>query len=123
MQNTEASVPVSVALKVIVPGGEPFSVIMTQSPWPKQPALAWRAQKLPKPSAVAVGVSVLSGVRSTLIGPRCAPSQQFPPPTVQGQLQAEGVRQQFPRPGPGPGRAPRHSAVGGPTPPVAQSRV
>src|SRR5262245_7541085 len=123
MQNTEASVPVSVMPVWLVPGGEPFSVIMTQPGWPKQPGLAWPLQKRPNTSAVAVGVSVVSGVRSTPIGPRCEPSQQFPPAIVHGQLQLEGWRQQFLNPVPGPGRAPGHGEATVPTPPVGQSRV
>jgi hypothetical protein len=65
--------------------------------------------------SVSLAEPVVSGERLTPIGPTCVPSQQFPPPTVQGQLLAG-----HPLGVPGP---PGHGWATVPAPPVGQSRV
>jgi hypothetical protein len=68
---------------------------------------------------LALAPVVPSGERVTAIGPTCEPSQQLPPPFVQGQLQELAGEQQFPF----PADPPAHGAATVPTPPVGQSRV
>jgi len=86
---------------------------VVQAELPKQPACAWLVQKMP-PALLALAPVVPSGERVTAIGPTCEPSQQLPPPFVQGQASAA----QPPLPGP-----PGQGVAGLPTPPVGQSRV
>jgi hypothetical protein len=112
MQNTEASVALAGVPTVTGPASTPFSVIVTQVVLPKQPA-CWPVQKMPF-AAVTLRVPVSSGERLMPITPTCEPSQQLPPPGVQGQALAA----QPPFPGP-----PGHGVATEPTPPVGQSRV
>src|SRR5262245_20617181 len=83
MQNTEASVAFDVTFVRSVPPDEPVSLIVRQAALPKQPACAWLVQKTPL-ALVALAPVVPSGERVTEIAPTCEPSQQFPPPAVQG---------------------------------------
>jgi hypothetical protein len=113
MQNTEASVASAGTPVKIGPAATPRSVIVRQdSPNAptKQPANLWPGQKRP-PGSVALAVAVVSGERSMGITPVCTPSQQKPPPGVQGQLQVAGVGQQFSVPVPT-----GHGVAGVPTP-------
>jgi len=116
LQNTEASVAFAGTFVRTVPAGAPVSVIVRQAVLPKQPACVavWPGQKRP-PGSVSLAVAVVSGERVTEIGPTNEPSQQLPPPGVQGQLSAG-----HPLGVPGP---PGHGEAGEPTPPVGQSRV
>src|SRR5262245_43845224 len=118
MQNTEASVAFAGVLKKSVPPDEPVSLIVRQAALPKQPACAWLVQKMPL-ALLALAPVVPSGERVTEIAPTCEPSQQLPPPAVQGQLQEEAGEQQFPLPACAAG----HGVATVPTPPVGQSRV
>src|SRR5262245_17533029 len=89
MQNTEASVALAGTFVRSCPAGEPFSLIWRQAVLPKQPAWippSWPVQNRPTELVVLAG-PVVSGERVTKIGPTCPPSQQAPPPAVQGQLQ------------------------------------
>src|SRR5262245_23420486 len=88
MQNTEASVAFAGMLVLMGPAAAPFSLIVRQAGLPKQPGFvaSWPGQNWPV-AFVALAVPVVSGERLTPIGPTCAPSQQLPPVTVQGQLQ------------------------------------
>src|SRR5262249_51341487 len=117
MQNTEASVPVAGVPGLTGPAGVPLSLIVRQAVLPKQPTCAavWPGQKRP-PGSVLLAVPVVSGERLTAITPTCAPSQQLPPPAVQGQL-VVGLGVHAGLPGGG------HGVVASPTPPVGQSRV
>src|SRR5215831_1763912 len=113
MQNTEASVAGAGVPVVTAPAGTPFSVMVRHAVLPKQPTVCWLVQNAPV-AFVSLAVPVVSGVRLTEITPTCEPSQQLPPPAVQGQASAA----QPPLPGP-----PGHGVAGLPTPPVGQSRV
>ena len=86
MQNTEASVALAGTFVTSVPPDEPVSLIVRQAELPKQPAWTWLVQKMPL-ALVALAPVVPSGERSMGITLRCKPSQQLPPPVVQGQLQ------------------------------------
>jgi len=89
MQNTEASVAFAGTFVKSIPAGEPVSLIVRQAVLPKQPAwvpASWPVQNRPTELVVLAG-PVVSGERLTPIGPTCPPSQQAPPPAVQGQLQ------------------------------------
>src|SRR5262249_14595086 len=114
MQNTEASVADAGVPVLTGPAGVPLSLIVRQAVLPEQPTCPaiWRVQKRP-PGSVLLAVPVVSGERLTAITPTCAPSQQLPPPAVQGQALAAHAG----LPGGGQG------VVASPTPPVGQSRV
>src|SRR5215475_7187437 len=112
-QNTEASVAFDGTFLRSVPPDEPVSLIVRQAVLPKQPAPVWPVQKMPL-ALLALAPVVPSGERVTEITPTCEPSQQLPPPAVQGQALAA----QPPLPGP-----PGHGVATLPTPPVGQSRV
>src|SRR5215831_5800142 len=94
-QNTEASVAFAGVFVRSGPPGEPVSLIVRQAALPKQPAPVWPVQKMPL-ALVLLGAPVSSGLRVTEIAPTCEPSQQLPPPAVQGQALAA----QPPLPGP-----------------------
>src|SRR5215468_11373480 len=97
MQNTEASVALAGTFVTSVPPDEPVSLIVRQAELPKQPAVVWPVQKMPL-ALLALAPVVPSGERVTEITPTCEPSQQLPPPAVQGQLQELAGLQQFPFP-------------------------
>jgi hypothetical protein len=89
MQNVAASVAFFWTFVRTCPAGEPVSLIVRQAVLPKQPAWgppSWPVQNRPVELVVLAG-PVVSGARVTPIGPTCPPSQQAPPPAVQGQLQ------------------------------------
>jgi hypothetical protein len=74
---------------VTAPAATPVSVMVRQAVLPKQPTwvpVPWPVQNRPTELVVLAG-PVVSGERVTPIGPTCPPSQQAPPPAVQGQLQ------------------------------------
>src|SRR5262249_19636410 len=78
MQNTEASVADAGVPTVIGPvAGLPFSVIVRHVGCPKQPGVPgvppWPGQILPS-GALFDAAPVVSGERSTLMGPTCVPS-------------------------------------------------
>jgi hypothetical protein len=117
MQNVEASVAFFWTFVRTCPAGEPASLIVRQVVLPKQPwwgPVPWPGQNRPVELVVLAG-PVVSGERLIAIAPTCAPSQQAPPPGVQGQLLAG-----HPLGVPGP---PGHGVATEPTPPVGQSRV
>src|SRR5262249_32595054 len=71
------------------PPAEPFSLFVRQVVLPKQPTwvpVPWPVQNRPTELVVLAG-PVVSGERLTPIAPTCPPSQQAPPPALQGQLQ------------------------------------
>src|SRR5262245_546537 len=87
MQNTEASVALAGVPVVTAPAATPDSVMVRQAVLPKQPTwVPWPVQNRPVELVVLAG-PVVSGESVTSIAPTCPPSQQAPPPAVQGQLQ------------------------------------
>src|SRR5262249_12014466 len=89
MQNTEPSVAAAGTFVRTCPAAEPFSLIWRQVVLPKQPTwvpVPWPVQNRPAELAVLGGRGV-SGERVTPSAPTCPPSQQAPPPAVQGQSQ------------------------------------
>src|SRR5262245_37427447 len=107
MQNTEASVASAGTFVKTVPAGEPVSVIVRQVVLPKQPAWgppSWPVQNRPTELVVLAG-PVVSGERVTPNAKTRPPSQQAPPPAVQGQLQGTQM--------PGATQSPPKHAVAG----------
>src|SRR5262249_12033699 len=89
MQNAEASVALAGVPVVTAPAATPVSVMVRQAVLPKQPTwvpVPWPVQNRPAELVVLAG-PVVSGESVTPSAPTCPPSQQAPPPAVQGQLQ------------------------------------
>src|SRR5262245_18952555 len=89
MQNTEPSVAAAGTFVRTCPAAEPFSLIWRQVVLPKQPTwvpVPWPVQNR-SAELVVLARPVVSGERVTPSAPTCPPSQQAPPPAVQGQLQ------------------------------------
>jgi len=89
MQNVAASVEFAGTFVKTCPAGEPVSLIWRQVVLPKQPwwvPASWPVQNRPTELVVLAG-PVVSGESVTPSAPTCPPSQQAPPPAVQGQLQ------------------------------------
>src|SRR5262249_15255791 len=89
MQNVAASVAAAGTFVRTCPAGEPFSLIWRQVELPKQPAwgaASWAVRNGPPDLVWAAGRGVGGGSlpQTPRPGP---PSQQAPPPAVQGQLQ------------------------------------